>query len=248
MSDIGAQIAACTEILRRYGAKRIVLFGSAVRNTSSAADIDLASEGIPPARFFLASNEVQSTGDRRVDLVDLGSIDDRMKTEILSRGRMLYQSPDDAAEQVEIAASQGRQILDLIRSLPSASLGPHAGAALAMYLIQLDAIVESLLKRALVGVLASPRPGSRLSHSLLRRPLRSWTRKMRALPPSAADWVERLRIFRNQYIHRREGKTPDSAAEQIAADASWAFEDLVNAAREYLTQHAAQPFNHARRA
>lgn len=245
MSDIENQIGACTEILRRYGAKRVVLFGSALRNSAFAGDIDLASEGIQPSRFFLAISDLQSTGHRRVDLVDLDAVDDRMKTEILSRGRILYQSPDDVAEQIEIGASQGRQIIDLIRSLPAASLGPHTAAALAMYLIQLDAVVENLLKRALLEVYAPPGRASRSAHSLLRRPLRSWTRRIRALSPAAADWIEQLRVFRNQYVHRREGKSRDIAAEQIATDAPWAFEELARAAREHLKHRAVQTLNHA---
>jgi predicted nucleotidyltransferase len=245
MSDIGIQIQACTEILRRYGAKRVVLFGSALRAPGFVGDIDLACEGIQPSRFFLATNEVQSTGDRSVDLVDLGSVDDVMKTEILSRGRMLYQSPDDAAEQVDIAASHGRQIIQLMQSLPSASLGHHAAAALALYLIQLDAVVEGVLKRIFAALYYSTTQRSRRTRSLSRRPLRSLTRQIQSLPPEAADWVERLRIFRNQYVHRREGRSPQCEPHEIAAAAPRAFEQLVRATHYHLQQQGAQPLNHA---
>ena len=55
--------------LRRMGAKRVVLFGSYVTNPATAADVDLAVEGIPLTRLLDADVEVQSTLDAPTDLV-----------------------------------------------------------------------------------------------------------------------------------------------------------------------------------
>ena len=40
------QIDACVAVAKRYGAKRLILFGSALTNKESARDIDFISTGI----------------------------------------------------------------------------------------------------------------------------------------------------------------------------------------------------------
>ena len=56
-------------VLRRMGAKRVVLFGSYTTNPATAADVDLAVEGIPLARLLDADVEVHSTLHAPIDLV-----------------------------------------------------------------------------------------------------------------------------------------------------------------------------------
>ena len=46
---------------KKYGAKRVVLFGSLARSSTfvQASDIDLYAEGIPGTRFFEAEAEIE---------------------------------------------------------------------------------------------------------------------------------------------------------------------------------------------
>ena len=47
MSAPVERLAAVVEVLRRFGARRVLLFGSAAENPDQARDVDLAVEGIP---------------------------------------------------------------------------------------------------------------------------------------------------------------------------------------------------------
>jgi predicted nucleotidyltransferase len=60
---------------KRYGAKKVVLFGSLLRSDQGPIfDIDLAVKGIPPTRFFKAV--AFATGRSRKWKLDLIDIDD----------------------------------------------------------------------------------------------------------------------------------------------------------------------------
>ena len=61
------------EVASRYGAARVLLFGSSARATGEGRDIDLAVEGIPPARFFEFYGELMLKLSKPVDVIDLGS-------------------------------------------------------------------------------------------------------------------------------------------------------------------------------
>ena len=56
-------------VLREMGAKRIVLFGSYATDPATAADVDLAVEGIPLSRLLDADMAVHSTLHAPSDLV-----------------------------------------------------------------------------------------------------------------------------------------------------------------------------------
>ncbi len=56
-------------VLRRMGAKRVVLFGSCATNPATASDVDLAVEGIPLTRLLDADVEVHAAMDAPTDLV-----------------------------------------------------------------------------------------------------------------------------------------------------------------------------------
>jgi len=60
------------ELARKYGAKKVLLFGSAATRTE-ARDIDLAVQGIPPSRFFRFYGELIYSLSKPVDVVDLDS-------------------------------------------------------------------------------------------------------------------------------------------------------------------------------
>jgi predicted nucleotidyltransferase len=68
-------LAAAADLLRRMGAKRVFIFGSAVKGRLRPdSDVDLAVEGLPPSVYFAAVSKATDILNRPVDLVDL---DDR---------------------------------------------------------------------------------------------------------------------------------------------------------------------------
>jgi len=112
MTSPSRAIQVAVEILRAYGATRIVLFGSAARwitscdlqdrvGTSSAdrvefRDLDLACEGLPDARFFEIWGRLLSILPVPVDLVDLRSAKLRptLRARIAREGITLYDEAD----------------------------------------------------------------------------------------------------------------------------------------------------------
>ena len=56
-------------MLRALGAKRVVLFGSCATDPNTAADVDLAVEGIPLNRLLDADVQVHETLHAPTDLV-----------------------------------------------------------------------------------------------------------------------------------------------------------------------------------
>ncbi len=84
-----------------FGATRVILFGSLARGTPQREefDIDLAAEGIPERKFFAAGGELLMRASRSVDLIDLGSVSERMRWLIEQYGVVLYeQRRDDQAD------------------------------------------------------------------------------------------------------------------------------------------------------
>lgn len=60
------------EILKRFGATEIFLFGSLARGTSDdASDIDIATVGLPKNRFFAAYGELLMQLNHKFDLIGL---------------------------------------------------------------------------------------------------------------------------------------------------------------------------------
>ena len=79
------------ELVKRFGAKRVVLFGSLARGDfSSWSDIDLAVWGIPAAKFFKAVSFASGISDVwRVDLVDTQDCTRALREIILEEGTEL---------------------------------------------------------------------------------------------------------------------------------------------------------------
>lgn len=97
-TPVKREVQAAVEILKAYGAKRVVLFGSAARSSSGPAtipqDLDLACEGLPPDRFFAALGKLLSTLSVPVDLVDLQGAELRcsIRERIIREGVLLYEA------------------------------------------------------------------------------------------------------------------------------------------------------------
>ena len=84
-------LPALVKMLREdYCATRIILFGSLARNRfTTESDIDLAVEGIPPARFFHALGDVNSIAPCWVDLKALETLDAHFLQRVLQTGEVL---------------------------------------------------------------------------------------------------------------------------------------------------------------
>lgn len=83
------KIPQIIQTLTKFGARKVILFGSAAENPESANDIDLAVEGIPPHRILDADVEVGDILQQPYDLVSREGNADFF--EIISRyGKILY--------------------------------------------------------------------------------------------------------------------------------------------------------------
>jgi len=70
--DVVEDLTVFEKILRRHGAKKIVLYGSVARGDFKPdSDIDLSVEGIPDDRYFRALAECLMRAQRRFNLTDL---------------------------------------------------------------------------------------------------------------------------------------------------------------------------------
>jgi len=65
--------SAITELAARYGATRVLLFGSSADPDREGADIDLAVEGVAPEDFFAFYGELLFGLSKPVDLIDLSA-------------------------------------------------------------------------------------------------------------------------------------------------------------------------------
>ena len=97
-TPLSQEIQKALEILKAYGAKRVVLFGSAARSQKIGEDrirdLDLACEGLPPDRFFEVLGKLLSTLTLPVDLVDLSGTGLRrsIRERIAREGILLYEA------------------------------------------------------------------------------------------------------------------------------------------------------------
>ena len=81
--------AVIVNIARRYDVEGVLLFGSSIDPDREANDIDLAVEGIAPAKFFEFYGELLCALSRPVDLVEL-SRDSKFNRLIYREGVRLY--------------------------------------------------------------------------------------------------------------------------------------------------------------
>ncbi len=77
------------QIAKKYGAKKVILFGSGTHPSKDGNDIDLAVEGIPDNQFFKFYSEMIFGLSKPVDIIDL-SLNNPFNTIIRSEGILLY--------------------------------------------------------------------------------------------------------------------------------------------------------------
>lgn len=69
MSEIQERINAAVNVLVKFGARRVILFGSLIDHPERARDIDIAVDGIPLHSILAADAAIREVLELPVDLV-----------------------------------------------------------------------------------------------------------------------------------------------------------------------------------
>ena len=86
-----SELTRIIDISTKFGAEKVILFGSCLDDVESAHDIDLAVSGVKPRDFFKYYGKVSMIVDDEVDIVDLDDIREHLHKRILSKGRVIYE-------------------------------------------------------------------------------------------------------------------------------------------------------------
>ncbi len=73
MRDLETILTTAVVVAREFGAKRLLLFGSALDNPAPAHDLDLACEGVPGWKLFELASALERALGIPLDLVPLDS-------------------------------------------------------------------------------------------------------------------------------------------------------------------------------
>ena len=84
------QIEKCAELVKQYGASKLVLFGSALENLETAHDLDLACDGVDGWNFFELGALLEEIVSAPVDLIPLRP-PTRFSKYIEKQGKIIYQ-------------------------------------------------------------------------------------------------------------------------------------------------------------
>ena len=77
-------------LAERFGARRVILFGSLARGTpNETSDVDLAVAGISPESYFTAISELVELFDCHVDLVEIENAPESLRARLRLEGREL---------------------------------------------------------------------------------------------------------------------------------------------------------------
>ncbi len=77
-------------LARKYGAKRVILFGSSLLPGHVAQDIDLGVSGVSAADYFTFCGELMFAAEKPVDVVDLDK-DSKFTRLIIKEGVPIYE-------------------------------------------------------------------------------------------------------------------------------------------------------------
>ncbi len=83
------QINKCVEVAKRYGATKLVLFGSAAEDPEHARDIDLVVNGVDGWEFYGLVSDLNEAAGAPVDAVPFKD-GDRFISMAIAFGRLLY--------------------------------------------------------------------------------------------------------------------------------------------------------------
>ena len=85
------QISKCVDVARQYGAKRLILFGSATSDPLHARDIDFLCEGLHGIRLLQMAAEMENETGAQVDAVS-GDEPTLFVNYVRERGTVLYEA------------------------------------------------------------------------------------------------------------------------------------------------------------
>ena len=89
-ASLRSRLQEAVALLRRHGARKILLFGSVARgDTQKTSDVDLAVEGLPPERYFEATAGLMRVFSGPVDLVRLEEASESLRSTIFAEGEAL---------------------------------------------------------------------------------------------------------------------------------------------------------------
>lgn len=85
------RLPAGAELLRgRYGARRVILFGSLATGACRVdSDVDIAASGVPPEKYFAALADLMEVLGTPVDLVRLEDAPESLRDRIAAEGEAL---------------------------------------------------------------------------------------------------------------------------------------------------------------
>ena len=84
------EIKKIVEISKEYGAEKIILFGSCLKDIKAANDIDIAVAGVKPERFFEMYGKILSEIFTDMDLIPLEYTREHFSKRIFEQGKLLY--------------------------------------------------------------------------------------------------------------------------------------------------------------
>jgi predicted nucleotidyltransferase len=71
VSDLEKMLTKAVRVARQFGAKRLLLFGSALEHPATARDLDLACAGVPGWKLFELASALEDALGVPLDLVPL---------------------------------------------------------------------------------------------------------------------------------------------------------------------------------
>ena len=83
-------INSAIDLAKNYGAKKLLLFGSALDNPSLANDLDLGIDGVDGFRIFEFAEELERIINIRVDITPLDEESKFVKS-IYKYGKIIYE-------------------------------------------------------------------------------------------------------------------------------------------------------------
>lgn len=85
-------VASAVRTLQRYGAERVMLYGSLARGDARPdSDLDICVEGLPDENFFCALGECLLHSEHSISVIDLQSSYGLLRNRILEEGLVLYE-------------------------------------------------------------------------------------------------------------------------------------------------------------
>ena len=85
-------VASAVKTLQRFGAERVILYGSLARGDARAdSDLDICVEGLPDENYFSALGECLLHSKNSISVIDLHSSYGLLRNRILQEGLVLYE-------------------------------------------------------------------------------------------------------------------------------------------------------------